>query len=298
MTFLELVQMDAKLIWSGDIHRARSISKAERFSAFSDYDTRGMGDYKPSHIHRYFDSLEEAGLSNNTINHYGAMVIKVFAHAVHEEHISHVPKFKYRKVKGNQRPLYFTTSQIELMSAYFRNSADFKDLEFYLTIGIQTGMRIGEIRSINERTLIQDETGGYSVYLADTKNGDSRTVPLSSDALSAIRSLGTNIIMNWNSKRFYRGWKHMRKAILNDDLRYVFHTTRHTCATTLANSGAFNSDLIGAFLGHRDLNTTRKYIKSEPQTMRSMAELMREAQRKSKTAEPQAKQGDLFGLGT
>jgi integrase len=90
----------------------------------------------------------------------------------------------------------------------------------------------------------------------------------------------------------------MRKAILNDDLRYVFHTTRHTCATTLANSGAFNSDLIGAFLGHRDLNTTRKYIKSEPQTMRSMAELMREAQRKSKTTEPQFKQGDLFGLGT
>lgn len=295
LTFLDLVEMDCKLIWDGRAHRARSIGKAERFAAFSDYDTRLITDYKPSHIHKFFDHLAEQGLSNNTINHYGAMIIKVFGHAVAEEHISHVPKFKYRKVKGNQRPLYFTQSQIALMSEYFRKSADFKSLEHYLTIGIQTGMRIGEIRKINNCTLIQDETGGWSVFLSDTKNGDSRTVPLTDEALSSIRSLGTDISKDWNSKLFYRGWKHMRRAILGNDERYVFHTTRHTCATTLANSGAYNSELIGAYLGHRDLNTTRKYIKSEPQTMRSMAELMRGAQRKKNTT-PQAKQGDLFGL--
>jgi len=295
MTFLELVHMDAKLIWDGEAHRARSITKAERFAAFSDYDTRAIGDFKPSHIHRFFDSLQEQGLSNNTINHYGAMIVKVFSHAVSEEHISHVPKFKYRKVKGNKRPLYFTTAQIDLMSAYFRNSSEFGGLEHYLTIGIQTGMRIGEIRSINERTLFIDETGGYSVYLADTKNGDSRTVPINDKALRAVRALGTDVFKNWNSKLFYRGWKHMRRAVLNDDSRYTFHTTRHTCATTLANSGAYNTDLIGKYLGHRDLNTTRKYIKTAPETLRSMAELMRGE--RSKTITPlQATQTDLFGM--
>lgn len=295
MTFLELVHMDAKLIWDGEAHRARSITKAERFASFSDYETRGIGDFKPSHIHRFFDSLQEQGLSNNTINHYGAMIVKVFSHAVSEEHISHVPKFKYRKVKGNQRPLYFTKSQIDLMSAYFRNSSEFGGLEHYLTIGIQTGMRIGEIRSINERTLILDETGGYSVYLAETKNGDSRTVPINDKALRAVRALGTDVSKNWNSKLFYRGWKHMRRAVLNGDTRYTFHTTRHTCATTLANSGAYNTDLIGRFLGHRDLNTTRKYIKTAPETLRSMAELMRGEKSKTITT-PQAKQTDLFGM--
>ena len=297
MTFLELVYMDAKLIWDGEAHRNRSITKAERFAAFSDYDTRAIGDFKPSHIHRFFDSLQEQGLSNNTINHYGACLIKCFSHAVSEEHISHVPKFKYRKVKGNQRPLYFTQSQIELMSEYFRNSQDFKDLEFYLIIGINTGMRIGEIRSINEQTLVVDETGGYSVYLSDTKNGDSRTVPITDEALSAIRSLGTDVSKNWNSKLFYRGWSHMRRAILNSDSRYTFHTTRHTCATTLANSGAYNTDLIGKYLGHRDLNTTRKYIKTAPETLRSMAELMRGAKSKTITP-PQIKQGELFEMET
>lgn len=295
MTFLELVHMDAKLIWDGEAHRARSITKAQRFASFSDYETRGIGEFKPSHIHRFFDSLQEQGLSNNTINHYGAMIVKVFSHAVSEEHISHVPKFKYRKVKGNQRPLYFTKSQIDLMSAYFRNSSEFGGLEHYLTIGIQTGMRIGEIRSINERTLILDETGGYSVYLAETKNGDSRTVPINDQALRAIRKLGTDVSKNWNSKLFYRGWKHMRRAVLNGDTRYTFHTTRHTCATTLANSGAYNTDLIGRFLGHRDLNTTRKYIKTAPETLRSMAELMRGEKSKTITT-PQAKQTDLFGM--
>jgi len=181
------------------------------------------------------------------------------------------------------------------MSAYFRNSSEFGGLEHYLTIGIQTGMRIGEIRSINERTLFIDETGGYSVYLADTKNGDSRTVPINDEALRAIRKLGTDVSKNWNSKLFYKGWKHMRRAILNSDKRYTFHTTRHTCATTLANSGAYNTDLIGKYLGHRDLNTTRKYIKTAPETLRSMAELMRGE--RSKTITPlQATQTDLFGM--
>ena len=296
MTFLELVQMDAKLIWDGEAHRARSITKAERFASFSDYETRGIGEFKPSHIHRFFDSLQEQGLSNNTINHYGAMIVKVFSHAVSEEHISHVPKFKYRKVKGNQRPLYFTKSQIDLMSAYFRNSSEFGGLEHYLTIGIQTGMRIGEIRSINERTLILDETGGYSVYLAETKNGDSRTVPINDKALRAVRALGTDVSKNWNSKLFYRGWKHMRRAVLNGDTRYTFHTTRHTCATTLANSGEFNDSLVALYLGHRDVSTTRKYIKSQPETLRSMAELMRGEKSKTITTPPQARQADLFGL--
>ena len=295
MTFLELVHMDAKLIWDGEAHRARSITKAERFASFSDYETRGIGDFKPSHIHRFFDSLAEQGLSNNTINHYGAMIVKVFGHAVSEEHISHVPKFKYRKVKGNKRPLYFTKSQIDLMSSYFRNSADFRDLEFYLIIGIHTGMRIGEIRSINESTLVIDETGGYSVYLADTKNGDSRTVPINDEALRAIRKLGTDVSKNWNSKLFYKGWKHMRRAVLNNDSRYTFHTTRHTCATTLANSGEFNDSLVALYLGHRDVTTTRKYIKSQPDTLRSMAELMR-GERSKTIARPQATQTDLFGM--
>jgi integrase len=164
-----------------------------------------------------------------------------------------------------------------------------------LIIGIQTGMRIGEIRSINERTLIIDATGGYSVYLADTKNGDSRTVPINDQALRAIRKLGTDVSKNWNSKLFYRGWSHMRRAILNSDKRYTFHTTRHTCATTLANSGEFNDSLVALYLGHRDVSTTRKYIKSQPETLRSMAELMRGAKSKTIT-KPQAKQTDLFGL--
>ena len=114
MTFLELVHMDAKLMWDGtEAHRARSTTKAERFASFSDHETRDISDYKPSHIHRFFDSLTEQGLSNNTVNHYGAMIVKVFNHAVCEELISHAPKFKNRKVKGNKRPLYFTLSQIE-----------------------------------------------------------------------------------------------------------------------------------------------------------------------------------------
>jgi integrase len=308
MTFLELVHTDAKLIWDGEAHRARSITKAERFAAFEDFESRCITAFKPSHIHRFFDHLAECGLSNNTINHYGAMVVKVMGWACNEEFITHVPKFKYRKVKGNQRPLYFTTSQIDSIMQFFRNHEAYQFMEHYMTIGIQTGMRIGEIRKINRETLILDETGGYSIFLEMTKNGDSREVPLNELALRSVHALGVDIGKHWDSKAFYKAFGQMRAAILDNDYRYTFHTTRHTCATILANTigaegeSTYNTDIIGKLLGHRDLNTTRKYIKTKQTTLRTMVSTLRKEQvvatspKAQIETHPPVTQGDLFGL--
>lgn len=309
MNFLQLVRMDAKLIWDGTkAHRERSITKAERFAAFEDFNSRCITEFKPSHIHRFFDHLAESGLSNNTINHYGAMIVKVFSWATNEEYITHVPKFKYRKVKGNKRPLYFTTSQIESMMQFYRNHEAYQFMEHYMTIGIQTGMRIGEIRKINHDTLFLDETGGYSVFLETTKNGDSREVPLNSIALKSVHALGVDIGKHWDSKAFYKAFGQMRAALLDNDYRYTFHTTRHTCATILANTvgengeSTFNTDIIGKLLGHKDLNTTRKYIKTKQTTLRTMVGTLRKEQvvvtspKAQIETHPQATQGDLFGL--
>ena len=63
----------------------------------------------------------------------------------------------------------------------------------------------------------------------------------------------------------------MRNAIAKNDDQFVFHVFRHTAASHMANELNLNSDIIGQWLGHRNPNTTAKYIHTKPTTMREIA---------------------------
>ena len=123
--FLTFVMFEQHRLWQGTAdHRRKSVRKAEKFSNFRDYGTRALNDFKPHDIHDFFDSLTREGLSDNTVNHYAAMLTRVFNHAVNEEHITHAPKFTWKAVKTNSRPLFFTDEQLEKMEAYFKETDD------------------------------------------------------------------------------------------------------------------------------------------------------------------------------
>jgi integrase len=51
----------------------------------------------------------------------------------------------------------------------------------------------------------------------------------------------------------------------------VFHCTRHTAATVMANEMNINHLLIGAMLGHKDPSSTMKYVHAKPETMGDIA---------------------------
>ena len=98
--FLTFVMFEQHRLWQGTAdHRRKSVRKAEKFSNFRDYGTRALNDFKPHDIHDFFDSLTREELSDNTVNHYAAMLTRVFNHAVNEEHITHAPKFTWKAVK-------------------------------------------------------------------------------------------------------------------------------------------------------------------------------------------------------
>ena len=272
ITFADFMKQEADRMWRGD-HKRRSITKGEKFAAFADHSTRHIGDFKPSDIHAYFDSLTAQGLSDNTVNHYAAMLTKVFKQAVKEEVITHAPQFTWKTLENTQRPLYFTKAQLARVEAWFRDSSE-PWIEHFVVIGHQTGMRLGEICQIAPHSVTEDENGDIWVHLAKTKNGTERYVPVNPRAYSALEALGFDCRGYFEHTRFYRAWGAMRKDILGNDRRYVFHTLRHTAATVMANDLKANTAVIGMLLGHKSEKTTRKYIKAKPSALQALAAQM------------------------
>ena len=272
ITFAAFMSQEADRLWRGD-HKHRSIAKGEKFAAFADHSTRHIGDFKPSDIHAFFDSLTAQGLSDNTVNHYAAMLTKVFKQAVKEEVITHAPQFTWKTLEYTQRPLYFTKAQLERVEAWFRDSNE-PWVEHFVVIGHQTGMRLGEICQVAPHSITEDDNGDTWIHLEKTKNGEERFVPVNARAYSALEALGFDCRGFFEHTRFYRAWGAMRKDILGNDSRYVFHTLRHTAATVMANDLKANTAVIGMLLGHKSEKTTRKYIKAKPSALQALAAQM------------------------
>jgi integrase len=113
-------------------------------------------------------------MSNNTANHYAAMIIKVFKQAYKNQDIERVPDFTWKRVKNAHRMSYFTPEQVDQVVKYFRNSEKHNWMAPMLLIAADTGMRVGEIPSISPNTLFHNTEGKPYVHLMYTKNGDER----------------------------------------------------------------------------------------------------------------------------
>ena len=248
---------------------------AENFDGFSDFGTRTITKYKPRQIHDFLDYLtDECDLSNNTANHYAAMIIKVFKRAYRNQDIERVTDFTWKKVKNAHRMSYFTPEQVDQVAEYFRNSEKHNWMAPMVLIAANKGMRVGEILSISPNTIFANTEGKPYVHLMYTKNGDERYIYLNVKARQALRKLDDGPKNHYIMCNFYAAWKCLRRDVLNGDEKLVFHSLRHTFATRLANEFRLNNTVIAKIMGHRSLVTTSKYVKLMPEVQQSVCDTM------------------------
>ena len=115
----------------------------------------------------------------------------------------------------------------------------------YIRIAFYTGMRLGE--------MLKAQVHNELIYLDDTKNSDSRIVPIHHRIKSAsIKYLPcpwvkTTLQNNFRAARKAAGLAHVR-----------FHDLRHSAASEMINNDV---DLytVGAVLGHKDASSTKRY---------------------------------------
>jgi integrase len=124
-------------------------------------------------------------------------------------------------------------------------------------LAIETAMRQGELVSMHwTHTDLKRRT----IFLAHTKNGDSRTVPLSTDAVAVLSALPYDInghvfpgvTTESIKKAFIRA---TRRAGIED---LHFHDLRHEATTRLFERG-LNIMEVATITGHKDLRMLRRY---------------------------------------
>ncbi len=206
--------------------------------------------------------------SKATVNRYMSCLSIVLTKAVKEwEWIESNPMLrvdKFKEPKGRKRFLS-QEEQTNLLNACKNSGNNLIYLLVVLTLS--TGARYGELLNLKwENVKINDKTRTVTIYLMNTKNGDSRTVfayGLGYELLkqhSKIRKINSKYIFaRPDGLKPYDLRKQWEKALKNANIEdFRFHDLRHTTASNLAMNGASLRD-IAEILGHRTLQMVQRY---------------------------------------
>jgi len=217
--------------------------------------------------------LERDGKSNGTINRRLAALSKMMRHAYRRGYITRIPVIE-RKREPEGRMRWITPEEEVAMIAKFREIGR-DDVADFVTILVDTGLRTGELFKLQGRDVDAEER---VVYLWDTKNGKSRSVPLTTRAFDALqrhrKSNSQSTLFTFKQDQFSHYWKTMKHMIgLGDDTDFVPHCLRHTCASRLVQKGV-HLQVVQQWLGHRAIQTTLRYAHLAPKNLNSARDVL------------------------
>lgn len=226
--------------------------------------------------HHTPDGTKETGkkLTPATVNRYLASLSSVMNFAVQRNIVDHHPmkagQVRKEQESNGRRRILTQDEEQRLYTAC--EASSWPMMRLFLRVCLTTGARKSEVL----RLRWQDVDKARSVaWLHNTKNGDSRAMPLVSDVkasledASKVRPLKSDYVFYDprhpdRPKEIAEVWKAVRKRAglwqdRDDPLdQVVLHTTRHTTATKLVRSEK-NLAKVQAVTGHKTLAMLSRY---------------------------------------
>ena len=126
-----------------------------------------------------------------------------------------------------------------------------------IIFAIETGMRLGEIVRLE-----WSDVSKSIAYIYESKNGESREVPLSKKALLTINKLpkhfaSKKIFWKWKTTSgFQSSWQRLIKRSEINNLH--FHDLRHEAISRLFEKG-LNPMEVSAISGHKSMQVLKRY---------------------------------------
>lgn len=205
--------------------------------------------------------MEKRGMKDATINRYLALFSKTLVEAVKRGKIEVKPPLPYRKEsKGKLRWITKAEEAALLDKAdELWPVADATALKSLIVVLVDTGARLSEVRKCPRHSVGQ-------VTFTDTKNGLSRSVPLTARAQAALPNVPV-----WTVMQCIGRFSRLRDACELHDVS--LHTLRHTCASRLVQAGM---DLyrVKEWLGHSSITVTQRYAHLSPSHLSQGADLL------------------------
>lgn len=213
------------------------------------------------HIADYRDARIASGKAGATVLSELSLVSQVFDMAIKEWSIplANNPCKLIRKpkpAKGRERRLS-SDEEHRLLTACKATRAPL--LHSLVVIALETGMRLGELLSLTWDNVNIDQK---TAYLPDTKNGERRTVPLSSKAIMTLNNMprsisNPRIFWTWAAKDGVANvW---RRTCLKTNIKDLhFHDLRHEATSRFFEKG-LNMMEVASITGHKTLQMLKRY---------------------------------------
>jgi len=235
-----------------------------------------------NHLKAEKDESGKIKRTGATVNRYLAVLSAVLTTCVKEwQWLEDNPLrrvSRYKETEGRVR--FLSDNERERLLDASKNSKN-KSLYLIVMLAISTGARHGEILGLTWDDVSFELR---RLILRDTKNSETRAVPLVGAAFELlkehgkVRRLDTTLVfprhgIQGKSKPIStrEAWVNVVKAAGIDDLK--FHDLRHTCASYLAMNGASLAE-IAAVLGHKTLQMVKRYAHLSEQHTLSVVERM------------------------
>jgi len=128
-------------------------------------------------------------------------------------------------------------------------------IEDLMILAIETAMRRGELLELQWNYIDLDKR---TAHLPDTKNGDSRTVPLSTKAVEVLQRQNRDceFLFQIQGDSVGKAFRRIRDRVNIIDLR--FHDLRHEATSRFFELGLPIME-VSAITGHKDLRMLKRY---------------------------------------
>jgi integrase len=208
---------------------------------------------KTINLQKWMDGID---LKPGTKNKIKTTMGQVYDHAVQNDIVNkNYAKFIKIEEKVEKTGAIFTDDEIKLL---WKHSDD--EIARIFLILIYTGMRIGELLSMNRDNIHLDEC--YMVGGSKTEAGKDRVIPIHKDVLPLIKmQLGSNKWLVQNSRGnavHYANLSPLSHEFLDKlGMNHKFHDGRKT-AVSLMHSAGIPMETIKIIVGHSGSDVTEK----------------------------------------
>lgn len=214
---------------------------------------------RPAYVAKFRQSRLEQGLSPNTVNHDIAYLRAVFNVLIQLGEWHGDNSFAAIKaIRLPERELsYLTHEQITALFEELKQSRN-KNVTLVATLCLATGARWSEAQCLRSE-LVRD---GRVTYV-DTKNGRSRSVPLSDDLYQRLKAHGPQIGRLFPRDAYQAFTNAIKKTGITLPKGQRTHVLRHTFASHFIMNGG-NLLTLQKILGHQSIQMTMRYAHVAP----------------------------------
>ena len=223
-------------------------------------------------------------ISPQSVNREMNLISGVFTHAINEWSYSFIGGInpcsqvsRPKGAKGVERDRRWEQHEIDLIVKTSGLSMDRPPTTGYQAVGwavllaIETAMRLSELCAFKRQDVRLDEV---HIRLHDTKNGESRNVPLSKKAVELLAVLTQDKkpedrIFPYEPNSLGTIFRQVRKDAGLEASGLKFHDTRHEAATRIA-AKVPDALRLSKITGHKSLQQLRRYYNPKVKDLAEM----------------------------